>query len=85
MQYLTVLGATGSIGDSTLDVVSRHPERFSVFALTAHTQVEKLASLCMTFKPRFAVVADQASSVLLAEQIQTASPDTEVLFGKDGL
>lgn len=85
MQYLTVLGATGSIGDSTLDVVSRHPERFSVFALTAHTQIAKLASLCETFKPRYAVVADQQSSVVLAEQLQTVSPDTEVLFGEEGL
>lgn len=85
MQYLTVLGATGSIGDSTLDVVSRHPERFSVFALTAHTQITKLASLCETFKPRYAVVADKPSSLVLAKQLQTVSPDTEVLFGEEGL
>ncbi len=85
MQYLTVLGATGSIGDSTLDVVSRHPERFCIFALTAHSQISKLASLCERFQPRYAVVADSASSEVLAEQLQTVSPDTEVLFGEEGL
>ena len=57
-QVLTILGSTGSIGESTLDVVSRHPEKFRVFALAGHKQVEKLAAQCQTFRPEYAVVAD---------------------------
>ena len=55
---ITILGATGSIGLSTLDVVARHPDRFRVAALTAHTDVDALARLCERFQPRFAVMAD---------------------------
>ena len=54
MRRITVLGATGSIGDSTLDVVKRHPERYAVHALTAHRQVDKLAALCREFRPAHA-------------------------------
>ncbi|MFZ6756464.1 1-deoxy-D-xylulose-5-phosphate reductoisomerase [Undibacterium sp. Ji50W] len=69
-QQLCILGATGSIGVSTLDVVARHPDRYGVFALTAHTQVEKLAQQCQTFLPQVAVVgtakaADELASRLL--------------------
>lgn len=85
MQYLTVLGATGSIGESTLDVVARHPDRFSVFALTGYSQVEKLATLCTTFKPRCAVVADCESAALLREKLRSVSPETEVLHGAQAL
>ena len=53
---ISVLGATGSIGDSTLDVIRRHPERFSVVALTAHGQWEKLARLCLVHRPDVAVL-----------------------------
>ncbi|HEZ3746718.1 TPA: 1-deoxy-D-xylulose-5-phosphate reductoisomerase, partial [Neisseria meningitidis] len=54
-QVLTILGSTGSIGESTLDVVSLHPEKFRVFALAGHKQVEKLAVQCRTFRPEYAV------------------------------
>ena len=57
MQRICVLGSTGSIGVSTLDVIARHPGRYQVFALTAHSQVEKLAQQCEQFKPEVAVVA----------------------------
>ena len=57
-QVLTILGSTGSIGKSTLDVVSRHPEKFRVFALAGHRQVGKLAAQCKQFRPEYAVVGD---------------------------
>ena len=55
-KLLTVLGATGSIGVSTLDVVARHPDRYGVFALTAHRQVDKLFEQCRVHRPAYAVV-----------------------------
>ncbi|MEZ5528530.1 MAG: 1-deoxy-D-xylulose-5-phosphate reductoisomerase [Porticoccaceae bacterium] len=85
MQYLTVLGATGSIGESTLDVAARHPERFRVFALSGHRQLSKLAEQCGRFQPAFAVAADEQSAVLLGEQLKEVSPATEVLWGELGL
>lgn len=66
-QIVTILGATGSIGGSTLDVLARHPERFEVFALTARRQVGKLATLCQRFHPRFAVVESEGD----ADELQT--------------
>ena len=58
MQQLTILGATGSIGQSTLAVLDCHPERYRVFALTAHSRIEELAELCQRYQPRYAVVAN---------------------------
>lgn len=55
-KLITVLGATGSIGVSTLDVVGRHPERYGVFALTAHRQVDKLFAQCRHHRPAYAVL-----------------------------
>ena len=60
MRTLTLLGATGSIGDSTLDVVARHPDRFRVAALAAQPNWDKLARLCRTFRPRYAALQDAA-------------------------
>jgi 1-deoxy-D-xylulose-5-phosphate reductoisomerase len=60
VQTITVLGSTGSIGSNTLDVISRHPERFKVHALTAATQVEALVAQCQQFSPRFAVMASES-------------------------
>lgn len=82
MQQLTILGSTGSIGVSTLDVVARHPERFSVFALTGHSRIAELAAQCQRFRPRYAVVA---SAVLAEELASYGLPETEVLFGGEGL
>ncbi|MFB0949177.1 MAG: 1-deoxy-D-xylulose-5-phosphate reductoisomerase, partial [Burkholderiaceae bacterium] len=59
-QVITVLGATGSIGCSTLDVVARHPDRFEVFALTGNHQAELLVKQCVQFQPKYAVVLDEA-------------------------
>jgi 1-deoxy-D-xylulose-5-phosphate reductoisomerase len=62
MQYITILGATGSIGVSTLDVLARHPERYSVYALSAHSRVEELAAQCEQFRPSRAVVGSAAAA-----------------------
>lgn len=79
-QVLTILGATGSIGVSTLDVVGRHPDRYEIFALSAHRQVEKLAALCLQFRPKIAVVAGESEAQKLRALLSSA-PDIEVLHG----
>lgn len=81
---VTLLGATGSIGLSTLDVIRRHPERFSVYALTAGTRAEELATLCREFHPKFAVMADPTAAQKLAELLADR-PDISVLSGEPGL
>ncbi len=84
-QRLTVLGSTGSIGVSTLDVVARHPERFEVFALSAATQVDALLAQCAQFKPRYAVMASDAHAALLEEKIQSNSLQTQVIRAASAL
>ncbi len=79
-QKITVLGSTGSIGTSTLDVVARHPDRFEVFALSAATQVDLLLAQCAQFRPRYAVMASAPHAQLLAEKIKENSLPTRVLF-----
>jgi 1-deoxy-D-xylulose-5-phosphate reductoisomerase len=85
VKNITVLGATGSIGVSTLDVLARHPERYSVVALTANRQVERLLEQCLAHKPRYAVMVDDGSAERLAVALREAGSDTEVLSGVDGL
>ena len=82
---LTVLGATGSIGVSTLDVVARHPDRFEVVALTGHNQVELLAAQCRQFRPACAVVGSATAAQRLAGLLREAGVRTEVLYGADAL
>jgi 1-deoxy-D-xylulose-5-phosphate reductoisomerase len=82
---LTVLGATGSIGASTLDVVARHPDRFEVVALTGHRQVDVLAAQCRQFRPAYAVVGSAADAQRLAGLLKDAGVRTEVLHGPDAL
>ncbi|MCR8915238.1 1-deoxy-D-xylulose-5-phosphate reductoisomerase [Marinobacter panjinensis] len=81
---ITILGATGSIGLNTLDVVRRHPDRFSVHALTASTSVESMAELCHEFRPRYAVMADQQAARALSEVLSDL-PSVTVLSGKEAL
>ncbi|MDI9245104.1 1-deoxy-D-xylulose-5-phosphate reductoisomerase [Marinobacter sp. CHS3-4] len=81
---ITILGATGSIGLNTLDVVRRHPQRFSVHALTASTSVESLAELCREFLPRFAVMSNPDSAKALSLALSDC-PHIKVLSGKEGL
>lgn len=85
MKAITILGATGSIGLSTLDVIARHPSRFKVFALTANHSVDKLLQQCLQFQPRYAVMADEASANQLAQQLRQRDCVTEVLAGEQAL
>jgi 1-deoxy-D-xylulose-5-phosphate reductoisomerase len=83
LRHICILGSTGSIGESTLDVVARHPDLYQVLALTANTQVEKLAKQCHQFIPQIAVI----QNAVLADQLKvllTGLP-TKVLYGPQGL
>lgn len=84
-QVLTILGSTGSIGESTLDVVSRHPEKFRVFALAGHRQVDKLAAQCKQFLPEYAVVGDAGHAAELEKKLKQEGIDTQVLYGAQAL
>lgn len=83
MIQVTVLGATGSIGTSTLDVLSRHPEQYAVFALCANTSVEKMVKLCHQHQPKYAVMTDSTASKQLARVLKDST--TQVLSGEQGV
>lgn len=86
LQRLTILGSTGSIGLSTLDVVARHPDRYQVFALSAHGQLDKLVAQCAQFRPRHAVLADPARLHELRERLAVAGlADIEASAGVQAL
>jgi 1-deoxy-D-xylulose-5-phosphate reductoisomerase len=80
-----VLGSTGSIGVSTLDVIARHPQRFEVFALTGASRVDELAAQCLQWKPRFAAMPDAALARALRERLAAEGVRTEVLSGEEAL
>ncbi|MEI2676716.1 MAG: 1-deoxy-D-xylulose-5-phosphate reductoisomerase [Burkholderiaceae bacterium] len=82
---ICILGSTGSIGTSTLDVLSRHPERFEVFALTAHHRVEELLVQCIAWRPKFAVLPESGTAQMLQAQLRDAGSDTAVLVGPKAL
>ncbi|HEY1102642.1 MAG TPA: 1-deoxy-D-xylulose-5-phosphate reductoisomerase [Burkholderiaceae bacterium] len=84
-QRLAILGSTGSIGTSTLDVVARHPDRFEVFALSASTQVDLMLAQCRQFQPAFAVMASPAHARLLAEKIKENGLLASVLSGPEAI
>ncbi len=83
MKSITILGATGSIGQSTLDIVARHRDRYTVHALTANRNVEKMQRLCRQFEPRYAVMSDEFGAEELSTTIGHLS--TEVLAGEGAL
>ena len=85
MQTLTILGSTGSIGVSTLDVVARHPDRFQIYALAGHRQIDKLAQQCAQHRPKIAIVANKDLALKLQLLIQHTSPDTQILYGEQAL
>ncbi|MDD5324937.1 MAG: 1-deoxy-D-xylulose-5-phosphate reductoisomerase [Polaromonas sp.] len=84
-QLVTVLGSTGSVGANTLDVISRHPERFEVFALSAATQTDLMLAQCMQFKPRYAVMVSEPQARLLARKIKENRLSVQVLWAQDAL
>ncbi len=85
MQSITILGATGSIGVSTLDVIARHPDRYRVFALTAHSKVDELAEQCKRFRPEVAVVGNAEAAQRLSAQLREQGVPTEVSYGEAAL
>jgi 1-deoxy-D-xylulose-5-phosphate reductoisomerase len=84
-QRITILGSTGSIGVSTLDVIARHPERFEVFALSAATQVDLMLAQCAQFKPQYAVMVSEPHARLLAEKIKANGLAVQVLSAQSAL
>lgn len=84
-QQITVLGATGSIGLSTLDVIARHPERYQVFALSGFSRLSELLALCIRHVPRFAVVPEPVAARRLQDDLRAAGLSTRVLVGEEGL
>ena len=84
-QNIVILGSTGSIGVSTLDVVARHPGHFRVLALTAHRQLDRLYEQILAFAPQYAVVADEAGAGALRDRLRQVKASTVVLHGGSGL
>ncbi len=84
-QLLTVLGATGSIGKSTLDVVARHPDRYSIYALSAHSRVDALFEQCLAFHPEVAVLISEEGAEQLAVKCREAGLSTRVESGVNAL
>ncbi len=85
LQNITVLGSTGSIGVSTLDVIRRHPDRYRAFALCAHAQGDKLFEQCLEFRPRYAVLRDAHLAEQLQERCRAAGLETEIRHGVEAL
>jgi 1-deoxy-D-xylulose-5-phosphate reductoisomerase len=85
MQQITILGSTGSIGVSTLDVIARHPERYSVYALTAYSKVDELAQQCLRFKPQVAVVGSAEAAKKLQLLLDAQGSRTQVAYGEAAL
>ncbi|MEP5566187.1 MAG: 1-deoxy-D-xylulose-5-phosphate reductoisomerase, partial [Halioglobus sp.] len=83
-RQVSVLGSTGSIGVSTLDVIARHPAEFSVYALAANRSVDAMLAQCLQHQPQFAVMMDESSAHLLEEKLP-AECQTQVLQGEEGL
>ncbi len=85
IQRVCILGATGSVGASTLDVIALHPERFEVFALTAQQRVDELVQLCRRWRPRYAVLGSESQALAARTQLRDAGVRTEVLYGAQAL
>jgi len=85
MTSLSILGSTGSIGVSTLDVVRLHPDRFEVVSLSANQNVETLFNQCLEFRPKIAAMANETAAGQLEKRLRQEGSDTRVLFGQEGL
>ena len=82
---ITILGSTGSIGQNTLDVVSRHQDKYRIVALTANTNVDALEQQCIQWRPEYAVMSDQSSAQQLNDRLNAGDLDTQVFAGVEGL
>lgn len=85
MKSLTILGSTGSIGQQTLDVVARHPDEYTIYALTANTSVKRMYEDCLKFIPRVAIMRDEQSAERLAYLLKQVGSTVEVLSGTQAL
>ncbi len=85
MQQVVILGSTGSIGVSTLDVIARHPERYKVWALTCQRRIDKLLEQVKRFRPRVVVIADPAAARKAREPLRSIDPQLEVLQGRESM
>src|SRR5574343_425125 len=85
VQKICILGATGSIGSNTLDVIARHPDRYEAFALTGHSRVDELLAQCLAVRPRWAAMSDVPSAHELQRRLREAGSATEVLAGPEAL
>jgi 1-deoxy-D-xylulose-5-phosphate reductoisomerase len=85
LQYVTILGSTGTIGQQTLDVISQHADRYAVFALTAYRNVEAMLQQCVRYQPQYAVMQDAEAAQALRQRLQAESCQVEVLAGVQGL
>ena len=85
MQSIAVLGSTGSIGQNTLDVIARHPDRYRVFALAAHHRIDLLETQIRQFEPPLAIVVDVEAAETLRSRLTTAGLKTQILTGSDAI
>ena len=85
MQNITILGSTGTIGLQTLDVISRHANKYKAYALAANSNVDALYKQCLRFKPNFAVLLDEKAALELQEKLKAHNSATQVLAGLSGL
>ena len=85
MKGISILGATGSIGVNTLDVVARHPDKYKIVALSANSQVDRLVEQCEQYQPEYAVIADESAASEFAKKIKNKNLSTQILSGNDGL
>jgi 1-deoxy-D-xylulose-5-phosphate reductoisomerase len=85
VQHVTILGATGTIGLNTLDVIARHPDRYRVYALTAYSRVQEMFEQCQRFLPVYAVMLDSDAATQLEELLQASGSPTQVLSGVQAL
>ena len=84
-QGITILGSTGSIGESTLKVLALHPERYHVVALSAHSNVSRLAEQCLQYRSRYAVISDADKAIELQSALDQLKCKSEVLAGRQAL
>jgi len=85
LKSITILGATGSIGLNTLDVIKQHQSAYEVIALTAHRQIDRLEALCLEWSPRYAVMADARAAEQLSQRLKKTDSPVQVLSGVEGL
>src|SRR4051812_13848698 len=84
-EQIVILGATGTIGQQTLQVIRQHPGRFQVFGVTAHQQIEKMLRICLAVQPRYAVMTDPKAANELKRQLTVVNSSTEVMAGAASL